>query len=250
MAVDRAEIRPALGRAGQPGRPRVELLEPQSAGNPRSVGLVPGSFDPVTVAHAALAGALGTEVTLLVYSPATLPKQRGPGGDPHPPLLDEEARLASLLAWSDAHPGTAVAVSSHGLLADQAAAAAAVFPRARLLFGVGSDKVLQLFDRRWYEDRDADLDRLFSRAEVVYAVRAGDEDRLQACLKDNVRWSSRLRPLDLPPEVAGVSSRAVRDAVARGEDVTASVPPEVRPFVQSPAGPHGTSSPGRARSGP
>jgi nicotinamide-nucleotide adenylyltransferase len=213
-----------------------------------SVGLVSGSFDPMTVAHAALAEALQTEVTLLVYSPATLPKERGPGGEPHPPLLDEADRLASMRAWSVGHPGAAVAVCSHGLLADQAEAAAAAFPEARLRFGMGSDKVLQLFDPRWYGDRDADLGRLFTRAEVFYSVRPGDERRVEECLADNPRWRERFRRLQLPGDLAWLSSRAVRESIRRGRDVSALVPLEILPFVLRPEGPPGTSTPGPAGS--
>jgi nicotinamide-nucleotide adenylyltransferase len=211
---------------------------------------VPGSFDPMTVAHAALAEGLEMDLVLLVYSPATLPKEAAPSGPPHPPLLDEEDRVASMLAWSTRRPDTGVGICSHGLYADQAEAAAAAFPRAQLVFGVGSDKVLQLFDPRWYGDRDADLDRLFALAEVAYAVRAGDREHLQATLRRNRRWAPRLRRIELPPRIAGLSSRAVRAAVARGEDVSGSVPPEVLPFVLSSAGPPGTSNPGPARSEP
>ncbi len=248
--MNRDEIAAALERARRAGPLWLEVLGRPRPSDPGTVGLVSGSFDPMTVAHAALVHALGTELTLLVFSAATLPKEPGPGGPPHPPLLDEEGRLASMLAWCAGRTGTAVALCSRGLYADQAEAVAAAFPGARLRFGLGSDKVLQLFDPGWYRDRDADLERLFSLAEVAYAVRPGDEDRLRDRLADDPRWASRLRRLELPPEVAGVSSRAVRGALARGEDVSASVPPEVLPFVRSPKGPPGRSNPGRARSRP
>ncbi|MGH2766723.1 MAG: hypothetical protein ACRDKA_12535, partial [Actinomycetota bacterium] len=96
--MDRSFLTGAIERAGRPGRPRVEIL----GGPPpavASVGMVAGSFDPMTVAHAALAGALGTELGLLVWSPATLPKQPGPRGAAAPPLLEPEDRLRSLVAW-------------------------------------------------------------------------------------------------------------------------------------------------------
>jgi nicotinamide-nucleotide adenylyltransferase len=224
--MDRRGLGAAIDRAGRPGRPRLEILgtSPPAVG---SVGLVPGSFDPMTVAHAALAAALGTDLTLLVWSPATLPKEAGPGGDPSPPLLEPEDVLASLLAWCGPRPWARVTVCSHGLLADQVEAAAASFPRSRLVLGVGSDKVLQLLDPRWYEDRDAVLERLFDRAEVVAAARAGQTMEVVR----EARWSDSIRTVRLPAGLEAISSRAVREAVRRREDVSAAVPPEILPFV-------------------
>jgi nicotinic acid mononucleotide adenylyltransferase len=226
--MDGRALAAAIERADRPGGPRLEILgaSPPAVG---SVGLVAGSFDPMTVAHAALAEALGTDLTLLVWSPATLPKEAGPGGDPSPPLLEPEDVLASLLAWCDPRAWARVAVCSHGLLADQVEAAAPSFPRSRLVLGMGSDKVLQLLDPRWYEDRDAVLGRLFDRAEVAAATRAGHA--MEVVLAET-RWSDRIRTVRLPAALAAISSRAVREAVRQGEDVAKAVPPEILPFVR------------------
>jgi nicotinamide-nucleotide adenylyltransferase len=227
--VDRGRIREVLDRARRPGPPRLEVLD----GSPSEgvVGLVPGSFDPMTVAHVGLAEAMDADLALFLYSPATLQKETGPGGSPEPPLLSEEDRVASVLAVVGPRPGRGVAVCSHGLLADQAEAAARAFPRAALVFGVGSDKIRQLLDPRWYRDRDTDLSRLFSLAEVAFAVRSGDDgpDPVEAA---GAPWGSRIRRLDLDPRLAGISSRAVRAALRRGQDVTDVVPAEVLPFLR------------------
>ena len=221
--MDRRFLASAVRRATLPGRPRLEVLGPAPPAV-ASVGLVAGSFDPMTAAHAALAEAVGTELVLLVWSPATLPKETGPGGDPSAPLLPPEDRLAALAAWCHGRPWARAAISSHGLLADQIEAAEASFPRARLVLGVGSDKLRQLFDPVWYDDRDAALERMFARAEVVAAAR--DADRVEV-----PGWLDRIRTVDLPAGLAAVSSRAVRAAVRQGKDVAGTVPPEVLPFV-------------------
>jgi nicotinamide-nucleotide adenylyltransferase len=192
-----------------------------------SVALLPGSFDPLTVGHAALAEAARNhaDVVLFVYSVRTLPKEAsGPAG-----LLDEPARLQALRAHVGDRADRAIGVSSHGLLADQAQAARRRFPRARLSVLVGSDKVVQLFDPRWYHDRDEALDRLFAVTAVRYAVRAGDEGRVEAILarSENARWRRRVHRLEVPPEVAAVSSASVRERLARGEDVEHLVPRSV-----------------------
>ena len=192
-----------------------------------TIGLVSGSFDPMTVAHAALAEALGVELVLLVVSPATLPKQ--PGAEA--PLLDLEARVASLSRYVASRGRLRVAVSSHGLFADQVVAASRRFPGASIVVGLGSDKVVQLFDPAFYGDRDEALERLFSGAEVRYAMRAGDEDRVRATLESEPRWASRIAQVDLSPEIAAISSGAVRRALRRGEDVRGLVPEEIIPFL-------------------
>lgn len=228
--MDAAGIRDALGRASRPGPPRLEVVGP-GPGTVSALGLVPGSFDPMTIAHAALVEALAADAVLLVYSPATLPKEAGPGGSSSEALLEPEERVASLLAYARRRPAVGIALCSHGLYADQAGAAAAAFPRARLVFGMGSDKVLQLLDPAWYEDRDAALERLFSLADVAYALRRGDGERVAAALAGEPRWAGGLRALELPLDMAAVSSRTVRAAVRRGADVSPLVPEEVRPFL-------------------
>src|SRR5207302_5234941 len=77
-----------LRRSARPSL--VAWPEPWPA--PASVALLPGSFDPVTVAHAAMARAAEerAELVVLVYSARTLPKEGRPG----PPLLREPERLA------------------------------------------------------------------------------------------------------------------------------------------------------------
>lgn len=211
-------------------RPRLVVLGDVPT-PPRSVGLLAGSFDPPTVAHVALAEGLRreAELVLLVYSVRTLPKE----GRAAPPLLTEEARLEALRAVCARRPGILPAVCSHGLLADQVAAAAERFPGARLLLALGSDKALQLLDPRWYGDRDQVLDALFALAEVRYAVRPGDEGRVEAALREeaNARWRRRFRRVELPPEATEAASRRIREALRRGVPPEHLVPPEVRRFL-------------------
>jgi nicotinic acid mononucleotide adenylyltransferase len=187
-----------------------------------------GSFDPPTVAHVALAETVRGEadLVLLVSSVRPLPKE----GPAPPPLLSDEERLEALRAVCARRPGVLPALCSHGLLADQVAAAAERFPGARLFLALGSDKALQLLDPRWYEDRDAVLDALFARAEVRYAVRPGDEGKVEAALRDeaNARWRDRFRRVELPPEAAAAASRRVREELRRGGWPDHLVPPEVR----------------------
>ena len=204
-------------------------------GRPPDTGtliLLSGSFDPVTRGHVGLAEALRMPdaTTVLVYSVRTLEKESGAEA----PLLREEERLDLLLQvavpWRHV-----VAIASHGLLADQAEAARRAAPGARLWAAMGSDKVTQILDPRWYDDRDAALDRLYRDLEgVFYAERAGQgrsdtaespEARLRE--PDVKRWRDRFRRVELPDEQASISSREVRRKLRAGLPVDRLVPQEV-----------------------
>jgi nicotinic acid mononucleotide adenylyltransferase len=213
--------------------PALELISPSPTASPRSLALLSGSFDPVTVGHVALAeAALGNvDSVVFVYSVRTLPKE-GPSAV-HPPLLEEVDRLGALVRVCEGHSGLAAAACSHGLLADQVDAAAVAFPGAEVSLVLGSDKLMQLFDPRWYGDRDAALETLLARVRVLYALREGDERALRTLLRsaDAGPWLDRLRPLDVSPHVAAVSSSKVRALLRAGADISVLVPPEALPFV-------------------
>ena len=224
-------------RARHAVRPRLDLLP--DPGPLRSLAILSGSFDPITVGHEALAreAVARAGMVALVYSVRTLPKERS---DP-PSLLNEEARLEVLERFCAARPAHALGVASHGLLWEQVEAAAQRFPDADLWLVMGSDKVLQLLDPKWYDDRNAVLRDLFAKARVLYGDRAGQEGRVEAVLRlaPNRTWSDRVERILLPPEVASVSSRVVRELLRRGEVVDELLPPEARAALRNVAPPAG-----------
>jgi nicotinamide-nucleotide adenylyltransferase len=202
------------------------LVEPDPGPLGR-VALLPGSFDPITVAHGALADSAGewADAVVLTYSVRTVAKDAGV----EPPLLPERVRIEALREFSAAR-GLIVGICSHGLLVDQVRAAETRFPAAELTLVVGSDKVLQLFDPDWYVDREAALEDLFGGATVRYAIRSGEAEAVRAALADpaNARWRDRLKQIDVAGDVAAVSSRLVRALLRDGRDVSHLVPPGVR----------------------
>jgi nicotinate-nucleotide adenylyltransferase len=218
--------KPLLDEVRGAEHPRL-VIAPEPAGQPPSVALLAGSFDPLTVAHAAMAEASlrRADLVVLMYSVQTLEKE----GAASPSLLGETDRLAALERFAGTRPRLAVGVCSHGLIAEQVQAAADRFPTATIAVVLGSDKLLQVLDHRWYDDRDSVLGPMFARARLLYAVRAGDEEALAEALRTHGRWAASLERLKVPPDVAAVSSREVRDRIRRGEDVSALVPPGVLP---------------------
>jgi cytidyltransferase-like protein len=205
----------------------VELEAPE----PHRVVLVPGSFDPITIAHAALAEAAArwADLVVVLYSARTVAKEE----DVEPPLLSETDRLRSMEAFCVPRPKTEPGLCSDGLLVDQVRAAQIRFPEAELRLAIGSDKLLQVLDPRWYRDRTAALDALFERSLVTYAMREGDEPAVTEALADdrNARWRHRATRLGVPPDVATISSSLVRSMVRQGREVSRLVPAEVVPFL-------------------
>jgi nicotinamide-nucleotide adenylyltransferase len=219
-----------LERLRQADTPTL-IVRPEQNRRPASVALLSGSFDPMTVAHAALVKAAleKVDLALLLYSVRTLPKE----GDAPPPFLKELERIDVLERFSSRSPRTAVGLSSHGLLAEQVVATRATFPDVEVWLVMGSDKVLQILDPRWYEDRDRVLAELFDMAGVLYADRAGEEGQVEAAIESpqNLRWRHGFARLDIPPAVASISSRLVRGGLAAGDDVSRLVVPEARPYL-------------------
>jgi hypothetical protein len=144
-----------------------------------------------------------------------------------PSGLVPEDRLLAMRAASGGNFG--VGASSHGLYADQAEAAKKLYPNAEITFLVGSDKVVQIFDPRWYDDRDAALERLFGAATLVVAPRSDQGELLRDVLAspENRRFSAAVSVLRLHPAVGDLSSTRVRGLLRAGAEPAGLVPTAV-----------------------
>lgn len=218
-----------LERLRRETRPRLAVLGPRPAA--RRVTLLASSFDPLTLGHVALASAVSStpEPSLLVYSPRTLPKE----GEAEPPMLPELDRLEVIRRFCEMRRWAMPAICSHGLLGDQVAAAREALPGTRVDLALGSDKAVQLLDPAWYEDRERVLGDLLSSSLVRYAVRSGDEGRVEAELRrpENRAYAGAFERLELDPEAAAVSAREVRRRARGGEPFEHLVPPESVPAI-------------------
>jgi cytidyltransferase-like protein len=157
----------------------------------RRVGAYPGTFDPPTVAHLAIAEAAlnqgGLDAVVLVVSTSPLGKA--------PTVPSFEDRIAVLQQVASARPWMEIAVTEHRLIADVAAGYDAVI--------MGMDKWLQVVDPAWYggsvPDRDAATARL---PRVLLAPRPGAETATAA--------PAGVLMLDVHPSHGPVSSTLVR----------------------------------------
>lgn len=214
-------------------QPELRFIGPVPKGE--RVAILSGSFNPPTSAHhliaeRARAGGCDAAVFVLPRQPAG----KEPGG-----LIPEDRLLALRLIAP--RSGIAVATATHGLYTDQAAAAVRAFPDARITFLAGGDKIIQIFDPVWYEDRDAALEALFARVSFLVAPRAADGPKLRAVLRapENRRFAEAIQVVPLHPSVADLSSTRVRGLLEAGADAAGSVPPavanllaELRPFAR------------------
>ncbi len=202
------------------GAPAIATLKPPSPR--RNVALLPGSFNPPTAAHMLLAERAlqeGFDCVILLLARNTVGKQ--PSG------LIPEDRLLAMRALTGGSFG--VGASTHGLYADQTEAAQALYPDAEITFLVGSDKVEQIFDPRWYDDPDRALERLFGSARLVVAPRADQGELLRSVLDapQNRRFADRVSILRLHPAVSDLSSTRVRGMLRSGAEPAGLVPPRV-----------------------
>jgi nicotinic acid mononucleotide adenylyltransferase len=226
-------LRGALRELDPTRPPALTVIRAPSRTFPRRLALLPGSFNPPTDAHLALAAAaLGSgAIDALDYLLAsrTVNKERVEGAAlaDRLLLLDEIARVRE---------GEGVVLVNRGLYVEQAQIARATWPDLReLWFVVGYDKLVQIFDPRYYADYRAALDRLFDLASFLVAPRAAaGQDELRALLgkAENRRYADRVVALPLAEAYRDESSTRVRAQIAR-EGRADDVPPIVNAFVDA-----------------
>ncbi len=206
------------------------------------IGLFPGSFNPLTDAHVALADAARTQARLdtLVWALAvvTVDKERVT-------RASVPDRLAQLVAFARPRRES-VALVNRGLYVDQVqalrAASRAAGQDTRVVVLVGFDKVVQIFDPRYYAEREAALTALFSAADLLVAPRAGAGAPVLAALlamPENQPYARHVALLDFPAEHLSDSSTEARQLAAAPEahqdELARLVPPEARALIATQA---------------
>jgi hypothetical protein len=153
-------------------------------------GVYPGSFDPLTIAHLAIADAAYHQCRLdrldLVLSRVALVKEDG-----HHSSLEE--RVAHLQRAAEARPWLGVAVTDRQLIADMAEGYDVVV--------MGADKWTQLHDPGFYGGSEAARDDALDRLpEVAVAPRPPAALPTEGAVI-----------LAVPPHIAEISSSSVRE---------------------------------------
>jgi nicotinic acid mononucleotide adenylyltransferase len=174
-------------------------------------------MNPLTCAHVALADAARRFARLdalcWVATLVTIDKESV-----------ERATLIDRLIEGQMHArasGEGLLLLSGGLYVEQARAAHALLePEVEISLIVGYDKVVQIFDRRYYTDRDAALSELFAEAALIVAPRDGaSEADLHTLLSapENRPFADRVSYCPLPDRFARDSSSEARALASTGE---------------------------------
>jgi len=143
--------------------------------------------------------------------------------------LDRVVLLERVLAQHVKHAG--ILLLNRGLYVEQAQGIRAAFPQVRRLrFLVGFDKLVQILDPRYYDERDSELRELFALARLLVAPRGNDgvgELNELLAREENHRFAVFVRLLPLEERYRAMSSTEAREAAT-----LEIVPREVRDFIQ------------------
>lgn len=221
-----------LDRLDPQAKPQVYSV-PGSPAPQGDIIVFPGSFNPPTNAHLAMlkqAKEFGhLHGGMLVY--AAMSKRTTDKETVERPLLVDRILLLDNILHNHVRD-TGILLFNRGLYVEQAEAIRKQFHEVKqLYFLLGFDKIVQIFDPRYYENRDKALRELFKLAEILVAPRAGaGAAELTALLAqpENVPFAKYVHLLPLKESFRDISSSRIRQGVTAHEQ---DMPPEARRFV-------------------
>jgi nicotinamide-nucleotide adenylyltransferase len=208
--------------------PTAWLVVPPQLPRVQHIGLCCGSFNPLTCAHTTLAmhahQTFSLDNVFFTLAKVTINKEQVTGLG----LVD---RLLLLALYAAQHTALGVALVNRGLYVEQAQAFRALFgEHVKLSFLIGMDKLFQILDPRYYHDREAALQQLFSLASLCVANRGDmDEQSFTQLLEqpENQPFRKYVHFFTLPADITEVSATAARSSLSRGQGVDGLVPAEV-----------------------
>jgi nicotinate (nicotinamide) nucleotide adenylyltransferase len=184
----------------------------RAASSPSTLAVLPGAFNPVTVAHIALAEA-GLQVVdeVVLVLPEALPHKQWSGAS-------FEDRVSLLQQAVAGHDRISVASCTRGLFVEIAQECRESYPAGvKLSFLCGADAAERIAN--WdYGDPEA-----FARMRREFDLLVADR---------GARFALPHRPLPLSQEHAMISATEVRERIARGEPWEHLVPAAIRNEVR------------------
>jgi nicotinic acid mononucleotide adenylyltransferase len=225
-------LREAIEALDLSAPPMASVVYPETLPLVRRLGVLCGSFNPLTLAHTELAertqDAFGLDVVLFTLAKVTVDKEQVTG-------LSLEDRLLLLSLYAQRRGRTGVALVNRGLYFEQAQAFRSLCgAQAELFFIVGMDKLVQILDPQYYQDRAAALRQLFSLASLIVANRGAMAHEAFARLlaqPENRAYRRHIQFCSLPDTVTDVSATAVREGLAAERSVADLTPEETAVFL-------------------
>jgi len=189
----------------------------RAKGRPSRLGVFPGTFNPVTIAHTALAGAALSLVDEVVYIlPRLFPHKEYSAAS-------FRQRVELLCASVGDHPACSVAAAEGGLFVEIAAECRAAYGEdTRLTFLCGRDAAERIVN--WDYGRPGACAEMLRQFDLLVAARRGE-------YAPPPEFSRAIRPLVLTSDFDHVSATEVRERIARGEAWEHLVPAAARRLV-------------------
>ncbi len=196
------------------------------------LGVLSSAFNPLTEAHAKMA-----ELALREYQLGEVMLELSKMN------VDKRVYGASLAErlWMLKHfvasrPALSVGLCSHARFIDKAKAIREVYPEGTdIYFIVGYDTLVRVFDPKYYDDLDAELQELFEEAQFIAANRGQQTlDDVEAFLERPVcrPYADKVHLIELDSFHATLSSTLGRERLAEGESVADLVPDEILPLLR------------------
>ena len=191
-----------------------------SAAGARRLGVLPAAFNPVTIAHLAMARQAVAQYDLnevLFLLPSVLP---------HKPFTGAtfEQRLEMLEAALAAEPRFTIGSTDQGLFIDIARACRPVYgPEADFFFVCGRDAAERII--HWDYGNGPSFGEQLAEFQMLVAARAGPYQPPAA-------FAARIHPLEVPAEFETCSSSAARASIAAGEPWEPMVPGPVAATIR------------------
>ncbi len=226
----RAEFADIVHAVDLTGPPRIALARRVRKEPPKRIGALAASFNPPTRAHLKMAEIAHTQggcgEILMELAKANVDKKTE-----HAPLHE---RLMMLDLIAQGREWMSIGVGSHGRFIDKTAAIRDLYPASEIVFIVGYDTFIRVFDEKYYEKRDAELDALFSAASFLCANRQGDGvEAVETLLNrpENRRFRGGVQTMLLPQNYADMSSTSAR-LNAGGREAMAELTPMVADYIR------------------
>ena len=196
---------------------RVEFHQQARGRRPKSVGILPGSFNPPTIAHLELAHAAASHVEEVVcVLPRVFPHKEYFGAS-----LEQRVELLRLAGLAVPH---SIAVSQRGLFIDIGRECREHYgSEATLYFLCGRDAAERIMT--WDYGRQGVVDEMLSEFQLLVAPRGG-------AYRAPAKLRHRVHQLSVHKEHGQISSTEVRERIARGLDWTHLVPAPIAERVR------------------